>query len=208
MRTRRRTLAGLLALAGLAGCRSAAVPAERFYRLDLPPASVDDPGRGGVLRVFDLQPGRSLDGDCLLVADGVRLEPRPFDRWIAPLDRLVTDALVLSLSRARACALVKGGGDPGAETWALHGRIVEFAEVPTAVGSEARIALELWLEDAGGEVLFHDEFLAREPMPAPGADAAVAALSRGLHGIAGAVVQRMQRAGLLAAARPPVPPAR
>jgi uncharacterized lipoprotein YmbA len=202
------SLAVLAVGSALAGCRSAAVPSERFYRLDLPPAAVGDPGRGGVLRVFDLQLGRALDGDCLMVADGVRLQPRPLDRWIAPLDRLVTDALVLSLSRARACALVKGGGDPGVETWTLHGRIVEFAEVPAATGSEARISLDLWLEDGSGALLFHDEFQAREAMPAPGADAAVAALSRGLHGIAGEVVSRMQQDGLLAAARPPAAPSR
>jgi uncharacterized lipoprotein YmbA len=198
-------IAVALMLGSLLGCRSVEVPRERYFRLEPPDAGAADPGRGGVLRVLDLQLGTALDSDCLLVADGVRLEPRPLDRWVAPLDRLVTDALVLGLSRSRTCALVKGGADPGRETWSLHGRIVDFAEVRTEAGSEARVALELWLEDERGQMLFHDEFQAREPLAAPGPDAAVAALSRGLQGVVGGVVQRMESDGLFAAARPAAP---
>jgi len=191
----------------MTSCSSVVVPSERFFRLELPePATGTGPG-AGILRVFDLQLGRALDGDCLMVADGVRLQPRPLDRWIAPLDRLVTDAFVLGLSRAGVCALVKGAVDPGPETWSLHGRIVEFAEVRGAAGPEARIALELWLE-AGGQMLLRGEFEASEPLPGSGADAAVAALSRGLYDIVGDVVQRMQADGLFAAARPVPSPAR
>lgn len=195
-------------IAALVGCRSVEVPHERYFRLDLPVAGAGDPQRAGVLRVLDLQLGTALDSDCLLVADGVRLEPRPLERWVAPLDRLITDALVLGLSRARVCALVKGGADPGLENWSLHGRIVEFAEVRNEASSEARIALELWLEDRDGTVMFHDEFLASEKLSQPGPEAAVAALSRGLQGIVGGVVQRMQADGLFAAARPAVPSGR
>ena len=191
----------------LPGCSSVAVPSERYFRLD-PPAAAEgkEPG-AGILRVFDLQLGRALDGDCLMVADGVRLQPRPLDRWIAPLDRLVTDALVLGLSRSGACVLVKGAVDPGAENWSLHGRIVEFAEVRGPNGPEARVVLELWLE-AAGQLLFQGEFAAAEPLREPSADAAVAALSRSLHGIVGSVVQRMQQHSLFAAARPVPSPTR
>lgn len=200
----------VLAALLLAACRSVEVPRERYFRLDLPAASAADPQRAGVLRVLDLQLGTALDSDCLLIADGVHLEPRPLERWVAPLDRLVTDALVLGLSRARVCALVKSGADPGQENWSLHGRIVEFAEVrgSGANDSAARIALELWLEDRDGQLLFHDEFRAEEPLREAGPAAAVAALSRGLQGIVGGVVQRMQGDGLFAAARPPAPPVR
>jgi len=191
----------------LHGCRSVEVPNERFFRIDPPASAADRQPGAGILRVFDLQLGRGLDSDCLMVADGVRLQPRPLDRWIAPLDRLVTDALVLGLSRSGACALVKGAVDPGPETWSLHGRIVEFAEVRGAVGPEARVVLELWLE-AGGQLLVQGEFAASEPLREPGADAAVEALSRGVHGIVGSVVQRMQQDGLFAAARPVPSPTR
>jgi len=198
----------LAAVAVFGGCRSVEVPHERYFRLDLPAPSAGDSQRAGVLRVLDLQLGTALDSDCLLVVSGARILPRPLERWVAPLDRLITDALVLGLSRARVCALVKGGADPGLENWSLHGRIVEFAEVEDGAGSEARIALELWLEDGAGIVMFHDEFQASERLSEPGPDAAVAALSRGLQGIVGGVVQRMQANGLFAAARPAAPAGR
>jgi uncharacterized lipoprotein YmbA len=189
------------------GCSSVEVPSERFFRIDPPAAAVREQPGAGILRVYDLQLGRAIDGDRLMVADGVRLQPRPLDRWVAPLDRLVTDALVLGLSRSGACALVKGAVDPGPETWSLHGRIVEFAEVRGTAGPEARVVLELWLE-AAGQLLFQGEFAAAEPLREPGADAAVAALSRGVHGIVGRVVERMQHDSLFAAARPAPSPAR
>jgi uncharacterized lipoprotein YmbA len=191
----------------LVGCRSVEVPSERFFRLDPPAMAVGEQPGAGILRVYDLQLGRAIDGDRLMVADGVRLEPRPLDRWVAPLDRLVTDALVLGLSRSGACALVKGAVDPGDETWSLHGRIVEFAEVRGTAGPEAHVALELWLE-ADGQLLFQGEFAAAEPLREPGPDAAVAALSRGVHGIVFRVVQRMQHDSLFTAARPVASPAR
>ncbi|MBX3461724.1 MAG: membrane integrity-associated transporter subunit PqiC [Planctomycetes bacterium] len=189
----------------LAACGSVEVPRERYFRLDLPAARSPDPGRAGVLRVQDLQLGTALDGDCLAVRRGVQLEPRPLDRWIAPLDRLVTDALVLGLSRARVCDLVKGAADAGGEHWSLHGRIVEFGEARGDHGAEARVTLELWLEERG-ELVFHDEFTAVEALARPGPEAAVVGLSTGLRRVVDEVVERMQGRGLFAAARPAARP--
>lgn len=186
--------------AALAGCSSVEVPREQFYRLELPPVSAPDPQRAGILRVQDLQLHTALDSDCLQRLDGVRLYPRPLSRWVAPLDRLVTDALVLGLSRARVCELVKGSADPGDETWSLRGRIVDFVEVHAGDGREARVALELWLE-GDRRVLFHDEFEAREAIGDGGDEAAVAALSRGVSRVVAEVVARMRGQDLFAAAR-------
>lgn len=182
----------------LASCSSVVVPRERFYRLDLPAAGEPDPARGGVLRVQDLQLNTALDSDCLVRQDGVCLEPRSLSRWVAPLDRLVTDALVLGLSRARVCDLVKSSVDPGTETWSLRGRIVEFAE--TDAGSSARVTMELWLE-ADARLLFHDEFVAVEAIATPGPEGSVAALSRGLQHVVCDVVARMRGLDLFASAR-------
>jgi uncharacterized lipoprotein YmbA len=192
-------LASALGLA-LAGCGSVEVPVEQFYRLELPPVAAPDPQCGGVLRVHDLQLHTALDSSCLQQLDGVRLQPRPLARWIAPLDRLVTDSLVLGLSRARVTELVKGGADAGDETWSLRGRIVDFVEATGEHGPEARVTLELWLE-ARDRLLFCDEFAVREPIGGPGADAAVAALARGVVRIVGDVVARMRAQDLFAAAR-------
>lgn len=190
---------GWTSLLALAACGSVEVPTEQFYRLQLPEVAVADPLRAGTLRVCDLQLGTALDSDRLLLQDGVRLEPRPLTRWVAPLDRLVTDALVLGLSRARVCDLVKGSADAGAETWTLHGRLVDFVEARAEHGLEARVRLELWLQQ-GDRLLFQDEFARVEPIEAWDPDAAVAALSRGLHHVVEDVVGKMRERDLFAAA--------
>lgn len=192
----------LLLGAGIAtGCRAVQVPREQFYRLELPQPTVTHPARATVLRVHDLQLGNALSGDCLLVADGVRLEPRALDRWVAPLDRLVTDALVLGLSRTRRFELVKGAGDPGGEQLSLHGRIVEFAETRDADGMRARVVLDLWLEN-GEQVVFHDEFAAVVPLEGPvvGASRAVAGLSQALAQVQAQLLRRIDGVGGLPAA--------
>jgi uncharacterized lipoprotein YmbA len=204
--TRCRSVWSSAVLPLLAACGSVEVPRERLYRLELPSARRPDPGRAGVLRVQDLQLGTALDGDRLLVQRGVQVEPRPLDRWIAPLDRLVTDALVLGLSRARVCDLVKGAADAGTENWTLHGRIVEFGEARGVAGAEARVTIELWLEERG-TLVFHDEFAVVEVLSGQGPEAAVAGLSTGLLRVVDGVVERMQARGLFAAARPPAAPA-
>ncbi len=202
--TRRPPLSCAVLLLSLAACGSVDVPRERFYRLDLPAPAPADPQRAGVLRVQDLQLGTAIDSDCLLIADGVRLEPRPLDRWVAPLDRLVTDALVLGLSRSGVVELVKGSADPGSETWSLHGRIVDFAEANAGSQRQARVALELWLEQRD-QVLFRDEFVVVEQVEGSATAAAVTAFSKGVQTIVDQLVARMDHDGVLAAARPPVP---
>ncbi|HEB53407.1 MAG TPA: hypothetical protein ENI87_09155 [bacterium] len=195
-----RAVALLGAVALLAACSSVAVPIERFYRLRQPSPEADDPLRIGTLRVHDLQLGTALDSDRLLVQRGVRLEPRPLARWVAPLDRLVTDALVLGLSRARVCELVKSSLDPGAETWSLHGRIVDFVEEAEGDAAKASVTLELWLE-RDGRLEFQDEFRCVEPMAESSPEAAVAALSNALNHIVRDVVGRMRSLDLFAAER-------
>lgn len=184
----------------LAACGSVAVPSERFYRLAAPAPAEPDPSRGGVLRVQDLQLSTALDSDCLMRQHGVQLAPRPLARWIAPLDRLVTDAMVLGLSRARVCDLVKGAADPGGEDWALRGRIVDFAEVIEVGGARARVTLELWLE-VDGAMVFHDEFVAERELAASNAEVAVEGLSSALQGVVEELIRRMRARDLFAVAR-------
>ena len=182
-----------------AACSSDEMPVERYYRLQPSEANTPDPMRAGTLRVHDLQLGTALDSDRLLFQSGVSLEPRRLARWVAPLDRLVTDAMVLGLSRARVCELVKSSADAGTETWALHGRIVDFVEAQAEHGSEARVTIELWLE-RDGQLVFHDEFRHVEPLQKSGPDAAVVALSRGLNQIIEGVVGQMRSLDLFATA--------
>lgn len=199
MRSRTFLVAAALATL-LAACGSVAVPSERFYRLAAPAPAEPDASRGGVLRVQDLLLSTALDSDCLMRQHGVELEPRPLARWVAPLDRLVTDALVLGLSRARVCDLVKGAADPGGEDWSLRGRIVDFAEVIEAAGARARVTLELWLE-VDGKMVFHDEFVAERGLAGSGAEVAVDGLSSALQGVVEELIHRMRARDLFAMAR-------
>lgn len=196
-----RTFLAAAAIASLlAACGSVAVPSERFYRLAASAPAEPDASKGGVLRVQDLQLSTALDSDCLMRQLGVQLEPRALARWIAPLDRLVTDAMVLGLSRARVCDLVKGAADPGGEDWALRGRIVDFAEVLEPAGAKARVSLELWLE-ADGRLVFHDEFVAERELAGSSAEFAVDGLSSALQGVVEELIRRMRARDLFAVAR-------
>jgi uncharacterized lipoprotein YmbA len=201
----------LLVAAGIlsASCGSVELPRESWWRLSVATERQPASMRQGVLRVADLQLGNALSGDCLLVANGpARLDPRPLDRWIAPLDRLVTDALVLSLTRSENFVLVKAATDPGVEDLTIRGRIIDFAEHVGEDGSTCRAVLALWVE-RDGQVVFQDEFAAAVPVDSGQqgrAQGAVVALSTALQQVTGQLLGQMDRAGLLAgmhAAEPP-----
>lgn len=167
-------------LFALAACSAVELPVTQFYRLDVPvPASAGPPRPCGVLRVLDLQLANNLAGDCLLVADGpVRVMQSELHRWVAPLDRLATDAVVRELARSRMFERVLGGGDPGQEQLTLGGRILDFHEQRGGAVPAARVTLELWLL-SGERQLLQREFGAERPLVAGGGpEALVQALSQ------------------------------
>ncbi len=177
---------GACALLGsLAACGSVTIPRENFWRLDLPAQRAGlaaAPMASPILRVQDLQLGNAMSGDFLVVSHGPsRLSTRDLDRWVAPLDRLATDAVALSLSRSGSFALVKGAGDGGAEDLTLNGRILDFCEHRSAAGERAAFAqFSFWLEGQEG-LVFADEFRAAAPIEGDGAEASVQALSLALQ---------------------------
>ncbi len=199
-------------LSVLSACGSVELPREHFWRLDLPAPAGGALPRGGVLRVDDLQLGNSLSGDCLVRADGpLHLEQRELQRWIAPLDRLITDAVMLGLSRTRVFTLVKSAGDPGSADHTLHGRIVEFAEVAQGDRVVGRAALQFWVEGKDG-IALATEIQSEAPLtdaagaPATGPEAAVRALSTALQQVLDELVGRLQQAGLLSSVVDATPP--
>jgi ABC-type uncharacterized transport system auxiliary subunit len=173
----------LCAALALSSCSSVEVPRESWWRLDIPVAGLSANSRDAcVLRVQDLQLGNAMSGDFLIIAHGPsKLEARELDRWVAPLDRLATDAFIVGLSRSGAFSLVKGAGDGGGEDLTLHGRITDFAEHRSDDGSRAAVAaFSLWVEGRDG-VRFADEFRGVAPIEGQGAAASVKALSLALQ---------------------------
>jgi ABC-type uncharacterized transport system auxiliary subunit len=179
----RRNAMLLCAALALSSCSSVEVPRESWWRLDIPVAGLSANSRDAcVLRVQDLQLGNAMSGDFLIIAHGPsKLEARELDRWVAPLDRLATDAFIVGLSRSGAFSLVKGAGDGGGEDLTLHGRITDFAEHRSDDGSRAAVAaFSLWVEGRDG-VRFADEFRGVAPIEGQGAAASVKALSLALQ---------------------------
>jgi uncharacterized lipoprotein YmbA len=163
-----------------AACGSVTVPQEHFYRLDWPEPSGGQLPRLGVLRVLDLEAASHLQGDGPALAVGaVRLHRDELHRWVAPLDRMVTEALLQGLARTRMFALVKGAGDGGTEDLTLDGRILAFEQVVDGAGRRARVALEIWVERDGRRGL-RSELRAEEACRDAGPEAAVRALSLAL----------------------------
>lgn len=185
-----------LAAIVLASCGSVELPREHFWRLDLPAPAGGELPRAGTLRVLDLQLGNALSGDCLVRADGpLHLEPLELQRWVAPLDRLITDATILGLTRTRMFAVVKGAGDGGGEDWTIGGRIVDFSEHTGEPVGTGYAHFVFWL-DRAGEVLFAEEFHAEVPLARPGAEATVASLSHALQQVLDELVGKMRAAGV------------
>lgn len=161
-----------------AACRSVELPTERAYALAAP-APAAGKAVVGTLRVDELQIGGGVDRDRPMVRRGVGVELRDTDRWLGPLDRLVTDAFVQGLQRSGVAGLVKGPYDGGVEDLWLHGRITEFAAIARGDALVAVVGCELWLE-CGGERRWSAAVLAEETVAGDGAAAIVEALSRAL----------------------------
>ena len=198
----------LCAALALSSCSSVEVPRESWWRLDIPAAAATTDSRDGfVLRVHDLQLGNAMSGDFLVIAHGPsKLEARELDRWVAPLDRLATDAFVLGLSRSGAFSLVKGAGDGGGEDLTLHGRITDFAEHRHDDGSRAAVAsFSLWVEGRDG-VRLADEFRGIAPIEGQGAESSVKALSLALQQVIDQVRARIVLQSLTTANPDAAPP--
>jgi ABC-type uncharacterized transport system auxiliary subunit len=192
-----RSLAAVWFALSFVACSSVELPRERFWRLDVSSPAGGQLPQGGVLRVADLQLANALQGDCLLLTTGsAEMTPLERDRWIAPLDRLVTDAVVLGLSRSRMFALVKGAGDPGREDWSLHGRVVDFGIHQDREGRHGHVTFQFWVDQRDVLVL-QDEFTARVPVADASAAAGVDALSSALQQVLDQLTGRMRSARIL-----------
>lgn len=169
MRRAIRSLApcGLLAAVALAaaGCAGKAPPLH-YYTLEGRPPEATPAADGWTILVGPLLVDPPYDQDRLVY----RLESAAaevgfynYHRWAAPLGQLIAVALAADLEATAGVA----GADP-AVTRAdydarLTGRVLHFAEVDTAGGAAAEIAIEFRFVDAEGGELWSGLLKARAP---------------------------------------------
>ncbi len=191
--TRATAVLAVVMAIGLQGCGSVPAPELRFYRLDWPRPAGGELPRLGVLRVLDLRASAHLQGDALVLADGpVALHRSEGHRWAAPVERLVTEALIQGLGRSRMFAAVKDQGSAGGEDLLLDGRVLAFEPVRDDAGVRGRVALEVWIEQPGRAPL-RREFQADVPCGDPTPAAAVTALSAALAAILDQLVGELRQ---------------
>lgn len=175
-------------------CGSVAVPEEQRYRLEWPRPAGGELPQMGVLRVLDLDVASHLQTDGLVVAEGpVRLRTCDLHRWAAPLDRLVTEALIQGLARTRMFALVKGAGDSGGEDLVLGGRVLAFEMAGGGEGVTGRAVLEAWVEQ--GSARRRLELRAEVPCRDGSPEAGVMALSAALAEVVDRLVGELRGPG-------------
>ena len=182
----------------LASCGGVAVPHETYYRIDAPELGAHPIRSGDVLRVEGLDLDASLSSDRVLIADdAVQLRAYEFHRWLNPLDRMVLDTLVRSLSRSGAFQRVKGPTDDAGESLVLAGRVIDFHQSGAAGVWCGKVTMELRLTRASdGAALFDEEFTHSVAMEEPSPDAAVRALSRGTGEVLRQFLDRCHEAGV------------
>lgn len=181
----------------LTGCGSVELPEQRSYRLDLPPPSGGELPRGGVLRVGEVALAADLGGDRLMLAEGpVAVRAYRHHRWAGPLERLVADAVVTGLERARCFRQVKSANARGGEDWLLTARVLEFHQAAHDGVWAGRATLDLQLVDGAGQLVFQRELSAATPMEGDDPEALVIALSRSVATILDAVVATCDECGV------------
>jgi uncharacterized lipoprotein YmbA len=152
-----RAAPGLLAAVALAalGCAGKAPPVH-YYTLEGRPPLATPAAEGRTILVGPLVVDPPYDQDRLvyrLESAAAEIGFYNYHRWAAPLGQLIAVALAADLEGTAGVA----GADPSATRahydTRLTGRVIHFAEVDTASGAAAEIAIEFRLVDAqGGEL--------------------------------------------------------
>lgn len=188
------TVAALL----LCSCGAVELPEQRTFRLHLPLPSGGERPTAGVLRVGEIALAADLQGDRLMVAEGpVQVRSYRHHRWAGPLERLVADAVVTGLSRARCFRQVKDATARGGEDYLLTGRVLEFHQTARGGAWFGCATLDVQLVDAEGRLCFQGELSAATPMADGDPESLVIALSRSVEDIVDQIVARCVECGVL-----------
>lgn len=201
--------APLLALLLFTACRAVEIPEESLYRLEPPAPAGGERLAGGVLRIGSFALAGSLSGDALMVGRSrVALQPFQYHRWVAPLDRMVADAVTVGFVRSRCFDLVKSEEDPGTEDLVLHGRVLDFHQEVTAEEWLGVVRMMVWLEDREGRCVFQREVHQWARAPERDPEGGVVALSQAVAAVVDEIIAHMKEADVFRKLQPDAGPAK
>ena len=187
MSLRRWSGAGMLLLA-LAGCAS---PQARFYGLEPTAGAAAEPAQFGKrVMLGPIGLPAALDRPQLVLDDGGgQLRLQEFERWSAPLDRLLAQNLARAVSRRSGVASVYAYPQPTMDGGDLR-YALDVRRLSLQPGRQASLEVVWQLQGvADGKLLAAGSFSRSVPLAAPGTDAALAGLQSLLDALSGEMAQ-------------------
>ncbi|MEW5727008.1 MAG: ABC-type transport auxiliary lipoprotein family protein [Pseudomonadota bacterium] len=201
-----RPLAILLAAslaAATAACSSPPAPRDTFYRLEagVPARGFDTPALPGVLEVNRLDTDGVLSERALAYAEpGRGIQRYRYDFWSEPPGLLLQDRLVQALTAAKAAAKVVTPDLRVPPDYALRGKVRRFEQIAGA--NQVAVDIQLVLVDArNGELIMMETYSARPAAAGDSAEAAVAAIGRGVDEVVARFLADLAKADIPAPRR-------
>lgn len=200
-----RLAAGLCVSWLASGCTSVELEPVRFYRLGPAIVPTGDRPPTKVLRIDDFTVAPHLAGDRLVAVIGRhRLAPYRNDLWAAPLERLVTDAVIRGLMRSQRFVAVLGNRDAGRADLSLSGRVLNFEEEGDGGSFKGFVQIAYVLrEERSGRLLGQGSLAEKVAAPSDGPEYAVWSLSEALGKVLTRLAAIAERGADVSAARAP-----
>ncbi|AUH50965.1 hypothetical protein CXB49_09150 [Chromobacterium sp. ATCC 53434] len=177
-----RTMFVAAMVAALTGCAS---PQSRFYGLDAPAAPQAPAQFGKRVLLGPVSLPAALERPQLVLDMGNgELKLREFDRWSAPLDRLLAQRLSLGVARASGVASVYAYPQPGMDGGELR-IAIDVRSLGLRPGQGATLEAAWQLQSAvDGKILARGGFSRSQPVAANDPGALVAGLQTLLDALA------------------------
>ncbi|WP_434627187.1 PqiC family protein [Chromobacterium sp. CV08] len=178
----RHLIAAVSLAAALTGCAS---PQSRFYGLDATAAAPAPAQFGKRVLLGPISLPAALERPQLVLdIGGGQLKLQEFDRWSAPLDRLMAQRLSLGVARASGVASVYAYPQPGMDGGELR-VAVDVRSLSLRPGQGAALEAAWQLQSAvDGRILARGAFSRSQPVASSEPGALVAGLQTLLDGLA------------------------
>ena len=176
----KRIVLAALALAPLLLTACGGVPAHRYYLVETRPQPAPPVSDGLTVGVAPFHVDPPYDQDRIvyrLAADASQIDFYPYDRWAAPLNRMLPVAVadgLQGMTGVRSLAPMMPGRDYETQ---LHGRVIALEEIDEADGPRVRLHLALELIDSQGDISWSAELAGTQGVPAKTVEQIVEAMS-------------------------------